>query len=359
MKELRVLCLVPSVRDVNPGQRYRIEQWEPHLRREGICLEYAPFLGPEEDALLRSPGKAPKKATQLLPALARRLRLASTVSGYDLAYVFRESAHIGPALVERILAARRIPYVFDFDDAVWIRYVSPTNSYFSFLRLPGKTATACRNARVVLAGNSFLASYAQRYNGRVTVVPTTIDTEAYRPLSPRTHGVPVVGWTGSHSTARYLQIIRPALEHLRERTAFRMIVVGAAGFAPRGVDVECRPWRSATEVQDLSDLDIGVMPLDDTDWERGKCALKALQYMALGLPPVVSPVGANLSVVEDGKTGLFARSLPEWERALGALIESPELRGRLGAAARARVESDYSAEVHAPRVAQAFREAVE
>jgi glycosyltransferase involved in cell wall biosynthesis len=357
MSELRVLCLVPLIRDVSPGQRYRIEQWEPHLRREGIRLDHAPFLGASEDALLQQRGRVVRKATTLTASLVHRLRLACTAAGYDLAYVFRESAHLGPALVERILGARRIPYVFDFDDAVWIRYVSPTSPYYSFLRFPGKTATVCRIARQVMAGNSFLGAYARRYNERVTVVPTTIDTEAYRPLPVRTQGLPVVGWTGSYSTARYLELIRPALERLRERTAFRMVVVGAAGFSARGVEIEHRPWRSATEVQDLSDFDIGVMPLADTDWERGKCALKALQYMALGVPPVVSPVGVNVDVVQEGRTGCFARSSGEWEEALRTLIESPELRKRLGAAARARVETDFSARVHAPRVARLFKEA--
>src|SRR5262249_36202260 len=160
-----------------------------------------------------------RKTATLLGSLVRRLRVALGVTGYDVLYVFRESALLGPALVERILAARRVPYVFDFDDAVWIRYVSPANSYYSFLRFPRQTATVCRRARQVMAGSSFLAAYARRYNERVTVVPTTIDTEVYRPLPVRTEGLPVVGWTGSHSTARYLEIIRPALERLRQRTA--------------------------------------------------------------------------------------------------------------------------------------------
>jgi len=357
MSELRVLALVPSRRDVSPGQRYRIEQWEPHLRKEGIRIEYAPFLGPEDDGLLQRRGKVGRKAGILLSSLARRVRLAARASGYDLVYLFRESAHIGPAIVERVLAARRIPYVFDFDDAVWVRYVSPANSYFSFLRFPGKTATTCRKARQVMAGNGFLGAYARRYNERVTVVPTTIDTEAYRLLPSRTQGTPVIGWTGSHSTARYLEIIRPALERLRRRVTFKMVVVGATGFAASGVEVEHRPWRSASEVEDLSDFDVGVMPLADTDWERGKCALKALQYMALGIPPVVSPVGVNVEVVEEGRTGRFARSSEEWEDALSTLLTDPELRRRLGAAARTRVEAAFSARAHAPRVSQIFKEA--
>src|SRR5262245_28952324 len=241
MKELRVLAVVPSPRDVSPGQRYRIEQWEPHLRREGVLVDYAPFLAPEGTGVLQSRGRVLGKALLLLRGAAARLRLAQRAAAYDVVYLFRESAHIGPALLERALAARGRPFVFDYDDAVWVRYVSPTNSYFSFLRLPGKTATACRLAARVMAGNAFLAAYARRYNEQVTVVPTTIDTEAYRPLPPRAPALPVVGWTGSHSTARYLDMLKPVLARLRRRVPFRMVVVGASGFAAEGVEVECRP----------------------------------------------------------------------------------------------------------------------
>lgn len=357
MKELRILALVPSPLDVNPGQRYRIEQWERHLRGEGIHVDYSPFLTRPTASLLQQPGQVAAKTFGLLAALRRRARLALGVTGYDLVYLFRESAHIGPAIVERILSARGIPYVFDFDDAVWVRYISPSNSYYSLLRFPGKTATSCRGAAAVMAGNSFLADYAKRYNHRVRVVPTTIDTDAYRLASPPANRTPIVGWTGSHSTVRYLEIIRPALENLRRRLPFRMVVVGAEGFAPRGVEVEYRPWRSDTEVQDLSDFDVGVMPLAEGEWERGKCGFKALQYMALGVPPVLSPVGANREIVENGVNGCFAGSPEEWEAALRLLLTDSERRTRLGAAARARVEASFSARVHAPRVAEVFREA--
>lgn len=354
---LRVWALVPGPPDLHPGQRFRIEQWAPPLRQEGIHVEYVPFLNAPEVRLLQQPGPLVSKVRVLLTAMWRRLSETPRAGSCDLVYVFRESALVGPAIVERLLARRRVPFVFDFDDAVWVRYVSPSNSYFSLLRFPGKTGTSCRMARAVIAGNSFLESYTRRYNDRVTVVPTTIDTDLYRPRSLLGHGVPIIGWTGSHSTARYLEIIRPALERLRQRLAYKMVVVGAEGFAPRGVEVEHRPWRSASEVKDLSDFDVGVMPLADTEWERGKCALKALQYMALGIPPVLSPVGANREVVEDGVSGRFAASSEEWERALYHLLTEPELRARLGVAARTRVETSYSTRVHAPRVADVLRRA--
>ncbi len=354
---LRVRVFVTAPYDTAPGQRFRIEQWEPHLRAEGIRIDYAPFLDAAQAQVLQQPGRVAAKARLLLASFLRRLRETPSPSACDLVYLFRESAPLGPALIERILVSRRLPYVFDFDDSVWMRYVSPTNSYFSLLRFPGKTATTCRLARAVMAGNSFLASYAGRYNGRVTVVPTTIDTDHYRPLPVRNDPSPVIGWTGSHSTARYLEIVRPALERLRRRVAFRVVVVGGEGFRAEGVEVEHRPWRAATEIEDLSDFQVGLMPLVDTEWERGKCGLKALQYMALGLPAVVSPVGVNRELIENRTSGRFAQSAEEWEQILHELLTDPDLRARMGRAARARVETGFAARVHAPRVAGLLREA--
>lgn len=354
-----MLAWVPQQLDTSPGQRFRIEQWEPALRAEGIEITYSPFLDHALGELLKRRGAFGAKALGVTAALARRLREARRASGFDLVYVFREGALLGPALAERLLAWSGVPFVFDFDDSVWVRYVSPANPLFSGLRFPGKTAALCRLAGQVLAGNAFLASYARRFNPRVSVVPTTIDTDRYSPSLRRPEGVPVIGWTGSYSTARYLDALAPVLQRLRRRHEFRVVVVGVApGPAFPGVEVETRPWRSASEVEDLTDITIGVMPLDDTEWERGKCGLKALQYMALGIPAVVSPVGVNAEIVRDGENGLLATSGEEWERALERLLADAGLRRRLGDAGRATVEAGYSARVHAPRVAAAFRDAL-
>jgi glycosyltransferase involved in cell wall biosynthesis len=355
---LNVLAWVPQEPDTSPGQRFRIEQWEPVLRGEGIRITFSPFADHALGELLKRPGALAAKARGVVSALVRRLREARGAQGFDLVYVFREGALLGPALAERLLAKSGVPFVFDFDDSVWVRYVSQANPSFSWLRFPGKTATLCRRARHVLAGNTFLADYARRYNPRVSVVPTTIDTERYSPAARRPGRVPVIGWTGSYSTARYLAPLRGVLQRLRRRHEFRVVVVGAPGFELPGVELELRPWRSATEVEDLADIDIGIMPLDDTEWERGKCGLKALQYMAMGIAAVVSPVGVNAEIVGNGESGLLAASAEEWERALERLLADPELRGRLGQAGRRVVETGYACRVHAPRVAAAFRDAL-
>jgi glycosyltransferase involved in cell wall biosynthesis len=355
---VRVQVWAPQPYDTSPGQRFRIEQWEPFLSEAGITLEYSPFMTPELSALLKRRRATLRKAVGVLAALRRRYLEALRAGRFDLVYIFREDAILGPAVPAWIAAARRVPFVFDFDDAVWIRYRSPSNPGFSRLRWPSKTATYCRHARLVLAGNPELQRYAESAGGHAIVVPTTIDTSKYVVPRRPANAPPVIGWTGSFSTEAYLETIRPALEELARRHRFRLVVVGGGAFRLSGAPVEHRPWRADREVEDLSDIDIGVMPLPDNPWERGKCGLKALQYMALGIPPVVSPVGVNSEIVGDGTSGFLAASTTEWVDRLSALLSNDDLRRRIGRAARALVEGEYSAAIHGPRVAHLLREAM-
>jgi len=351
-----VAVLTPEAKGVTPGQRFRIEQWDALLRSRGLELTYHPFLDSQTATLLKNPGRTPAKALHLLRLLLRRLRLATSSMECDVAYVFRETALLGPALVERMLKRRRIPYVYDFDDSVWIRYRSPANSFWSYLRCPGKTATSCRLADHVLAGNETLAGYARAHNSRVSVVPTTIDTERFRPGPARSSGTLVIGWTGSYSTGPYLELVRPVLQRLARRFAFRVITIGAREFRLDGVDVDVRPWRAESEADDVRQFDIGIMPLPDALWERGKCGLKALQYMSLSIPAVASPVGVNREIIAHGDNGLLASTQEEWEAGLARLLADAALRRRLGEAGRITVERSYSARVHAPRVASVLGE---
>lgn len=355
---MKVAVWTPESTGVTPGQRFRIEQWEPYLRSEGIELTQYPFLDEATARLLKGRGHSFAKAVRLTALLLRRARHAVRTRNYDLVYVFRETALLGPALAERILRQRRIPYVFDFDDSVWIRYRSPANSFWSYLRCPGKTATTCRLAEHVLAGNHTLASYARTHARAVSIVPTTIDTDLYRPAPAKQAGTTVIGWSGSYSTGPYLELVRAVLQRLAARFQFRVVIVGAQGFQVDGVDIELRPWRLESELRDLGDLDIGIMPLPDNPWENGKCGLKALQYMALSIPAVASPVGVNRQIITHGENGLLASTEDEWEQALGRLLADVSLRRELGRAGRATVEQAYSARVHAPRVADVFRSVV-
>lgn len=352
---MRLLAIVPSVYDKNPSQRYRIEQWEPLLRAGGVSVEYRPFESRELNALLYQPGRTAAKARLVAGALVRRLNDVRDARGFDAVYVLREAALLGPPFFERMIARAGVPLVFDFDDAVFERYVSPSNGYLSYLKFPGKTRTICRLAAHVMAGNEYLAEYVRRVNPNVTVIPTTVDTSKYTVAARAANDVPVIGWTGSYSTVQHLLTLAGALRRLAETERFRLRVIGSPNMnleGLAGLDVEALTWDSKTEVEDLRAIDVGVMPLPEDRWSRGKCGMKALQYMGLAIPTVCSPVGVNSEIIRDGENGLLATTADEWIEKLGLLLRSPELRERLGRAGRETVEARYSAAVQAPRVLQ-------
>ncbi len=355
---MKILALLPSLYDTNPGQRFRIEQWEPLLAERGVEITYSPFETPELRKVIYSPGHTLKKITSVAQGFQRRHQELQAVGQYDLVYVFREAALLGPAWFERMVAAR-VPMLFDFDDAVFVPYRSPSNGYLSYLKFPAKTRTICRLATHVMAGNPYLADYARQVNESVSIVPTTIDTTKYQ-LRDKSHdgSSPVIGWSGSYSTVQHFDTLRSVMPRLAQTRSFSLRVIGTPHYELPGVDVTALPWKSETEVADLSRIDIGVMPLPDDQWSKGKCGLKALQYMALGIPTICSPVGVNREIIQDGENGFLAESEEEWIEKLTRLVDSPQLRQRLGEAGRITVEEKYSASVQAPRVHRIMQEAI-
>ena len=353
---MRVLALMPALYNTSPGQRYRLEQWEPLLRERGVEITYASFEDEELHGLLYKPGLLHKKLKLVTRGLGRRLSSVRKAGDYDLVYIFREAALLGPPIFERLIHQRRTPIVFDFDDAIFVSYRSPSNGYLSYLKFASKTKTICRIASHVMVGNPYLAEYAKQVNDHVTVIPTTIDTEKYR-VPPRREktGPPVIGWTGSHSTVQHLDTLRGALIKLAEKESFRLRVIGTPTYECPPVAVEAMPWRADTELEDLTEIDIGVMPLPDDAWSKGKCGLKALQFMALGIPTICSPVGVNTDIIHDDQNGYIAATEDEWVDKLARLLRSAELRQRLGDAGRVTVEEKYSAITQAPRVYETFK----
>lgn len=356
---MRVLALVPYPLGQVPGQRYRIEQWAPYLREARIEVHFSSFAHEALASVLYLRGRHAIKALRMIGAWVRSLSSVRRAAGFDALYLYREASLIGPALLERLARRRNPRLMYDFDDAIWLPYVSPRNRYLSYLKVPGKTAAICRMAAAVTVGNDTLAQYARRYNRAVTVVPSTVSLREYRPRSrSRPDGPPVVGWTGSHSSAQYLRLVEGALQTLARRRAFRFLVIGLDGYRLEGVDVECRAWRAATEVEDLWSMDVGIMPLSDDPWSSAKCAMKAIQYMGVGLPAVVSPIGTNREVVTDGVSGFHAVTEEDWVRVLDRIMSDADLRRRIGGEGRRRVEAWYSAEVQAPRVAELLMDLV-
>ena len=356
---MRVLAVVPYICNTSPGQRFRIEQWEPYLSENGVEITYAPFETDELRAVLHQRGNVLAKIQAVMLNFWRRRNELTRLKDFDLVYLFREAALLGPPWFERKIARSGVPIVFDFDDAIFVSYKSPSNGYLSYLKFPSKTAEICRLSAHIMAGNEYLADFARRYNKNVTIVATTIDTDKYLlredPGEPETV---TIGWSGSFSTIQHLDTIRDVLQELAKTEKFLLRVIGAPVYKIDGVETEAMQWRSETELHDLAKIDIGMMPLPDENWSRGKCGLKALQYMALGIPTICSPVGVNSTIIKDGENGFLAGSTEEWIEKIKMLIHSAKLRRKIGVAGRETVEQEYSAKVVAPRVLEVFRSAV-
>ncbi len=255
------------------------------------------------------------------------------------------------AIEARLFAAFTRRRVFDVDDAIYVRKPrrlgdAPDESAWR----KRKFAATCRWVDVVAAGNDVLAAVARPAARAISILPTSIDTNAYQPTMAGAAEPPTIAWIGSPENLVYLEMIRPALARLASRYPTLKLRVICSHFPDwPEVNIERVAWSSATEAQSLAAAHIGVMPLTDDAWARGKCAFKLLQYMAAALPCVASPVGANVEAVIDGYNGFHARTTEEWERSLEALILSPELRARFGAGGRAHVESRYAMRTYQAR----------
>jgi glycosyltransferase involved in cell wall biosynthesis len=352
---LRVAGLVPYPVGIAPSQRFRLEQWQPHLAAEGIDLELLPFADPALRELLYRPGHWLRKAAALSRATLRRLRRLPALRDYHAVVVHRASFLGGPALLERLVGRAGRPVVYDFDDAIFRLHASEANRALAWLKFPGKTATLCRLSAHVVVGNAYLADYARRFNERVTIVPTSVDTDRFLPAPRDASPTVVVGWTGSSTSQTHLELFAPVLQALTARRSVELRVVSDRAPALPGVPHVWVPWTAGDEPSELARFDLGIMPMPDDEWSRGKCALKALLCMAMGVPTVCSAVGANLEVIEHGVNGLLARTPEDWLAALERLIDDPSLRARLGAAGRRTVEERYSMRRSARALAEVIR----
>ncbi|CAO3383413.1 glycosyltransferase family 4 protein [Azospirillum argentinense] len=345
------------------SSRLRFLAYLPALRNAGFQITEAPLLG--DDYLRRLYGGEPTDRRRIAAAYARRIAALRASRIHDLVWLEKEALPWLPFAAETAAGLGRVPYVMDIDDAWFERYAGHRLPPVRAL-LGGKFATLACNARIVLAGSPYLAEWA-RGTGcpDVRLLPTVVDPTRY-PLFPfpggsgpgNFGGPATVGWIGSPSTARYLGMVGGALSRLGP--VVRLRVIGATIPAlPSTVTVptDCVPWREESETEELSRVDIGIMPLPDSPWERGKCGYKLIQYMAAGRPVVASPVGVNTSLVRHGVNGFLAEDEDAWTDALGRLAADPELRARMGAAGRRLVEERYALSVTAPQLAGALRDA--
>ena len=345
----------PRYSQLGASSRLRWLQFVPLLQREGLHVESSPLLC---DTYLQHKYAGRPVIGQILSAYFQRTRALLTGSRRaDLVWIEKELWPWAPAWLERLLLAGR-PFVLDYDDAIFHTYDQHRNPILRAL-YGRKIDRLMRAAALVIVGNAYLGERARHAGARrVEWLPTVVDHERYT-VEPQSHardGALRIGWIGTPATVAYMRQLRPALAELARRRRIVVHLIGASLAIP-GVEVRSLPWSEISEVAAIAELDVGLMPLPDTPWERGKCSYKLIQYMACGLPVVASPVGANLSVVEDGVTGFFADSDEAWIGALCRLADDPGLRRRMGQLGQVRVEQRYSLQTAAPQLACWLREA--
>ncbi len=345
MKKVLIICHHRPGR--SPGQRFRFEQYLDHLRENGYDCKMSYLLNEKEDKVFYSKGKLLKKLLIYSKTLLKRTGDWFGMNKYDIIFIFRDALMTGSTFFEKRFARSRAKIIFDFDDAIWIQGVSDANKKLSFLKNAGKTGTIIRLSDLVFAGNQYLADYASRFNQHIVIVPTTIDTSLYVPLKKNEDQGPVcIGWSGSFSTIQHFALAIPALKRIKEKygSAVKFKIIGDATYYCRELETQGEAWVAATELEDLSQIDIGVMPLPDDEWAKGKCGLKGLQYMALGIPTLMSPVGVNTEIIQQGINGYLPVTEDDWVIYISRLIDDKEARKRMGDSGRQTVIDKYSVE---------------
>jgi glycosyltransferase involved in cell wall biosynthesis len=346
---MKILFLAPYPLGQAPSQRFRFEQYLKLLEEKDFWISFQSFWDEKTWAILYKPGFVLQKTTGFIKGIARRFAILFQLSKIDFIFIHRESLPIGPPFIEWIIGkVLRKKIIYDFDDAIWLPNTSEENRLIAFLKWHSKVSSICKWSHKVSCGNSFLANYALLFNKNVVINPTTIDTvHLHNPsqFSINKVATPVViGWTGTHSTLSYLNYLIPVFKKLEEIFSGQLRILIIANKDPklnlRFIDFKF--WSAQTEIEDLLQIDIGVMPLSNDIWAKGKCGFKALQYMALGIPAVASPVGVNKEIIDNKINGFLCGSETEWLACFEKLIADVRLRNQIGGAGRKKIIDNYS-----------------
>jgi glycosyltransferase involved in cell wall biosynthesis len=348
MKPTKVLFMLPYPLNESPSQRFRLEQYLDFMASKGLKPHTQSFLPPGSWRLFYSKGYILRKAQMLLNGYIKRIMLLLSIAGFDFVFIHREAAPIGPPVFEWLIArmfGKKI--IYDFDDAIWLTDKKNEGRLERSLRSRNKVASICKWSYKISCGNEYLRQYAQQFNPNAVLNPTTIDAENLH--NPARYRVGknsdriVVGWTGSHSTLKYLYLLQGVLQKIQhDHPHVDLLIIADRRPEVQFERLTFKYWTRETEITDLLLADIGIMPLPNDPWALGKCGFKALQYMALEIPAVVSAVGVNNIIIENERNGFLCSTDEDWLEALDRLIEDAVLRKRTGQAGRQTVIDNYS-----------------
>ncbi len=344
-QKIKILFVAVHRPDRSPSQRFRFEQYIEYMNNNGFECKQVHLISEKDDAFFYKPGNFFKKSLTIVKGAIINLVNALNARNYDIVFVQREAYFLGTTIFEELYKYAKTKLIFDFDDAIWLTNISEANKKFSFLKNHSKISHIIKISDMVFAGNQYLAGYAANYNHNVRIIPTTIDTEEYKPTNgQRTDDRVCVGWSGSFTTIMHFEHAISFLTRVKAKHGDKVYikVIGDTSYRHAELGITGLAWNKQTEVDDLSEIDIGIMPLPDDEWAKGKCGLKGLQYMALGIATIMSPVGVNTEIINDGVNGYLATSDDEWVDKLDRLIESADLRKQIGDRGRDTVIEKYS-----------------
>lgn len=344
----RILVLTKYPR-MGASSRLRTLQYIPLLQEQGFEFTVQSLF---DDTYLQNLYSHRRRSkSSIFKLYSKRFLTLFAIKSYDAIWIEKEIFPYLPAFAEQALVLFGVNYVVDYDDAIFHNYDLSDNKFIRFF-LAKKIDKVMKNASYVFAGNSYLAERARLAGAkRIQPLPTVVDHLRYQKSHQLIKDVLTVGWIGSPSTQKYIVDILPELLKVHQQHPFHLLLVGATSEIYQdliGLDVDVRDWDEQTETELISIMDIGIMPLEDGPWERGKCGYKLIQYMACEVPVVASDVGVNYEVIGDETAGLLAKKASDWSDMLLKLLGSTELRKSYGRAGRSIVESKYSIKVQLP-----------
>lgn len=331
------------------SSRYRVYQYLPFLKEQGVLYRVYPFYTQRFEsvsgrcsALHPLLGRAFSKLYAYYGYLKRFAQIL-TAPRYDTVFIQKE---LLPAFLLGLLCRLHKNVIFDFDDAIFLSEEQQKGIFGRVMlkRSRPQIDAILQRARSVTVGNRFIGSYAGNFCPRITMIPIAIDMDRYALRGREESGRIVFGWVGRQRNAYYIDDLAEVFGALSREFPGRLklLIIGAQKVSIDSIEVDYRPWSYDSEIEDLGDIDIGLMPLRDEDWSRGKGGCKLLQYMAAGIPTVSSPVGINSEIVTDGQDGFLASGDAEWVEKLSRLVRDPGLRREIGRRARETVREKYS-----------------
>lgn len=344
----KVLIITNHRKDRSPGQRFRFEQYLDFLSLNGYEIDFSNLFDEDDDRKLYSKGSIINKFLIYRKCLKVRQENLKKINDYDIIFIFREALMTGSIRFEKAFSKSKAKLIYDFDDAIWIPNVSDANKRLEFLKDYSKTGKIIKLCDMVFAGNQYLANYALKFNDNVKIIPTTINTDEYLKQEVVKSEKICIGWSGSITTIQHFEYAIPFLRKIKEKfgNQVEFKVIGDANYFNEELSIKGIAWNKQTEIQDLCSFDIGIMPLPDDEWANGKCGLKGLQYMALEIPTIMSPVGVNTEIICDGINGFLAYDNNEWVDKISVLINDENLRRSIGLEARKTVVNHYSVEAN-------------